>query len=139
MPISEAYHIDCMDFMNKQPSGPFSVGIPDPPYGIGESSKNHKSRNTPIVQKNGSVMHTKQPDYGKSDWDAEIPPPEYFIELFRVTIHQIIWGANYFPPICGAAFKTPRRNEYGQFIKDHPTNWIIWDKVNSTNDFNAVN
>lgn len=136
MPISEVHHIDCMEFMDKQPCGRFSVGIPDPPYGIGESSANHKSRNTPIVQKNGTILRTKQPDYGKSDWDAGIPPPEYFIELIRVTINQIIWGANYFPSICGVPFKPPRRHEYEQFIKDHPTNWIIWDKVNGSNDFN---
>lgn len=32
-------------------------------------------------------------------WD-EAPSPEYFAELFRVSKHQIIWGANYFslPP-----------------------------------------
>lgn len=39
------------------------------------------------------------------------PELEYFIELFRVSKHQIIWGANYFtlylPPSMG---------------------WIFWDK-----------
>ena len=32
-------------------------------------------------------------------WDVA-PPPEYFIELFRVSKNQIIWGGNYFalPP-----------------------------------------
>lgn len=137
MPISEAHHMDCMEFMARQPDRRFTCGVPDPPYGIGESSKNHKSRNTPIVQKNGTILRTKQPEYGNSDWDAQIPPPEYFTELSRVTRNQIIWGANYFPPADGGRpFKSPRRQEYQQFIKDHPTNWIIWDKVNGGNDFN---
>lgn len=136
MPISEAHYIDCMEFMSRQPAGRFSWGVPDPPYGIGESSKNHKSRNTPITQKNGNILRTKQPEYGKSNWDDAIPPPEYFTEHARVTTNQIIWGSNYFPSICGTPFRAPRRHEYAQFIKEHPTNWIIWDKVNGGNDFN---
>lgn len=135
-PISEAYHIDCMEYMATLPAGRFSIGISDPPYGIGESSKNHKSRNRPIKQKNGNYLRTKQPEYGKSDWDSAIPPPEYFTELFRVTQQQIIFGANYFPATAGTPFKTPRREEYDRFIEERPTNWIIWDKVNGNSDFN---
>lgn len=135
MPISEAILIDCLDFMATKPDKCFSIGIPDPPYGIGESSKNHKSRNTPIKQKNGTILKSPQPNYGKSDWDNATPPDIYFSELKRVTQNQIIWGANYFPDICGTTFKAPRRMAYGEFIEQNPVGWIIWDKVNSTSDF----
>jgi site-specific DNA-methyltransferase (adenine-specific) len=43
------------------------------------------------------------------DWDKETPSPAYFLELFRVSKNQIIWGGNYFDlPPC--------------------KNYIIWDK-----------
>ena len=61
------------------------MAIVDPPYGIG-LSKN------PFRQKQE-----------KKNWDLSIPEMEYFIELFRVSKEQIIWGGNYFdlPPSQG--------------------------------------
>lgn len=43
----EAHLIDNIQFMRGLPDKAFYLGNPDPPYGIGESSANHKSRNTP--------------------------------------------------------------------------------------------
>jgi site-specific DNA-methyltransferase (adenine-specific) len=49
-------------------------------------------------------------------WDNEKPSYEYFIELFRVSKNQIIWGGNYFI----------------ENLKN--TKCIIWwDKMNGTN------
>jgi site-specific DNA-methyltransferase (adenine-specific) len=105
----------------------FDIGSVDPVYGIdGNSHRNNKSRS----------RATNSKEYHNALWDQQKTGDEYFTELKRVTEHQIIFGANYFPAICSTEFKTPRRHEYEQFIKDHPTNWIIWDKVNSTTGFN---
>ena len=51
-----------------------------------------------------------------NDWNNEKPPPEYYIELFRISKSQIIWGANNF---------TLPNTEY----------FIIWDKQQSVDNF----
>jgi site-specific DNA-methyltransferase (adenine-specific) len=48
-------------------------------------------------------------------WDVA-PPPEYFLELFRVSKHQIIFGGNYFD-------LPPSRN------------FIVWKKLNISENF----
>lgn len=113
----------------------FDVAVVDPEYGIGESSKNHKSRNTAIKQKNGAKLKAKDPVYTKKDWDNKPPDDLFFSEIVRVSQDQVIFGANYFTQIVGEVFKPPRRDNYSEFISQHSTGWIIWDKVNGTNDF----
>jgi len=78
----ELLNIDCMEYMATLPDKAFDLAIVDPPYGIG-IAKN------PVRQ-----MHAKK------DWDKCAPSAEYFDELRRVSLHQIIWGGNYFdlPP-----------------------------------------
>jgi DNA modification methylase len=125
--ISKVYNMDCMEYMPAFPTKFFTIGCVDPVYGIdGNSHRNNKSR--------GKV--TKSKSYHNALWYQEKTNDEYFIELRRVTRNQIIFGANYFSIVSGSTFKTPRRDEYDQFIKEHPTNWIIWDKVNNTTSFN---
>ena len=104
---------------SQYPDNFFDIAIDDPQYGIGESSENHKSRNTPVKQKNGSKLTIKDNSYEKSDWDDSRPSREYFQELFRVSKHQIIWGGNYFTDL----------------LPEHSSGRIIWDKVNGSNDF----
>lgn len=128
------YFEDRMALMSKLADKEIDVAIQDPEYGIKESKKNHKSRNTPVVQKNGKALKIKSNDYGNSDWDDSVPPPEYFTETIRVSKNQIFFGANYFKEFTTPQ-KPPRRNEYDKFLKEHPKGWIIWDKMNGTNDF----
>lgn len=86
-----AENIDCMEAMKRYPDKWFELAIIDPPYGIGISSN-------PVRQQ-----------HKKKSWDSAIPNSEYFIELFRVSVNQIVWGGNYFPL--------------------HPSQgFIIWDK-----------
>lgn len=126
---------DNMDLMARYSDNHFDVAFVDPEYGIGESSKNHKSRNTPIKQKNGSLLKANDPVYTKKEWDSKPPDDIFFHELKRVSKNQIIFGANYFKEIVGTPFKPPRRSEYSDFLKKYPKGWIIWDKVNGSNDF----
>lgn len=133
---SQVYNVDCVGFMGTIPTRFFDISIVDPPYGIGESSKNHASRNTPIAQKNGVMMKAPKTSYKKKDWDNKPPEPIYFQELKRVSKWWFVFGANYYPEICGTVFKAPKREEYDTFICEHPKGWIIWDKVNGENDFN---
>ncbi len=84
MKISETYNMDCVQGMKKYPDNYFELAIVDPPYGID-------------ITKSGAIGH-----YGGKGkkWDSSVPSKSYFIELFRVSQNQIIWGGNYFelPP-----------------------------------------
>ena len=101
---------DCMNIMQKYEDNHFDLAIVDPPYGIGESTNNNKSRS-----KLG-----KSKDYGNKKWDNNPPNKEYFIELKRVSKNQIIWGANHFIE------NIPNANS---------SCWIVWNKENGENDF----
>ena len=62
----------------------FDLAIVDPPYGIGLNS----------IYKTGlsNNQHTEK------QWNDDIPDESYFLELYRVSKNQIIWGCNYFGP-----------------------------------------
>lgn len=126
---------DNMELMSRYADDHFHLAVVDPEYGIGEAGKNHKSRNTLVRQKDGVTMRRcPSTEYSRKDWDDKPAGEEYFKELFRVSANQIVFGANYFEtimPVC----KPPRRHEFEQFLLEHPTNFIIWDKVNGTSDF----
>lgn len=92
-----AYNQDCLEAMRHMETGMFDLAIVDPPYGI--------NINANMGRKAG--QRKKHEDV---EWDGEIPPPEYFEQLFRVSKNQIIWGGNYFP--------LPRTEHF-----------IFWDKL----------
>lgn len=75
---------DCMALMAEFPDKHFDLAIVDPPYGIDINSSGR------LGGYGGK---------GKS-WDACVPDSSYFAEVSRVSVHQIIWGGNYFllPP-----------------------------------------
>ena len=74
---------DNMKLMGRYEDNHFDLAIVDPPYGIGASK---------------GIGKYSQQKYGKDDktWDNQTPTNEYFKELFRVSKHQIVCGANYF-------------------------------------------
>lgn len=75
---------DNMELMARYSDKYFDLAIVDPPYGIDINSSGRLGA------------------YGGKGkkWDNSIPSNEYFMELFRISKNQIIWGANYFnmPP-----------------------------------------
>lgn len=98
IPISEVYLMDCVAGMKEYPDKFFDLAICDPPYGIGDEKLT-----------SGGTWANKYKK-GDASWDIR-PPYEYFLELFRVSRNQIIWGGNYFSelPECRC--------------------FLIWDKV----------
>lgn len=82
---STVYLMDCVEGMKHYPDKYFDLAIVDPPYGIDASNMNL-----------GNGVGTASRTWTKKDWDLSVPQMEYFIELFRVSQNQIIWGANYF-------------------------------------------
>lgn len=107
---STLLNCDCMEYMRGLPDKAFDLAIVDPPYGIGENGDRNASRGKLAVAQNYKAFAGN---------DREPPPPEYFIELQRVSKNQIVWGANHFidriakPSSC----------------------WIVWDKVTGNSDF----
>ncbi len=82
---------DCMDLLAELPDKSIDLAIVDPPYGIGKrlSQGAGKLKNSALQNMN-------------SEWDV-LPDENYFKELNRISINQIIWGSNYFslPPTRG--------------------------------------
>ena len=100
MPISEAYNMDCMEYMEQFPDNSFDLAIVDPPYGI--------DINVSMGRRKGDKKSNYHKFYGN---DKSIPSKEYFDVLKRVSKNQIIWGGNYMtdylrPSSC----------------------WLLWDK-----------
>ena len=86
-----AINDDCMEIMKTLPDKAFELAIVDPPYGM----KEHGAQNGGA----GTLKHRAYNNGCIDRWDIA-PNKEYFIELMRVSVNQIIWGGNYFdlPP-----------------------------------------
>jgi len=136
---SEVYLMDCIEGMKHYPDKYFDLACIDPPYGIGHSLLSGEKRGSKFVRTERHV-----------DWDV-LPTDNFWIELFRVSKNQIIWGGNYFldnlPPTRGMiiwdkiqmfsgadfefawtsfdnsakAFRMSRVEAYGNIDKIHPT------------------
>ena len=102
---------DCMDYMRGLEDKAFDLAIVDPPYGIGMDGG--------VKYKRGKEGVCKANEY-KPFGDKFSPDDDYFIELFRVSKNQIIWGANYFIDKMAKASSC----------------WIVWDKV--TGEYTAA-
>jgi site-specific DNA-methyltransferase (adenine-specific) len=100
---SIVYNEDCMIGMAKYPEKYFDLAVVDPPYGYGDKKTN--------------ILNFRQTDQHK-EWNIA-PNNDYFIELFRVSKNQIIWGGNYFPFIWGFGGKC----------------FIYWHKGNPVENF----
>ena len=114
------YNMDNMKGMAQFPDKYFDLAIVDPPYGIGESSNNNASRGRGRGGLQNNALGYAS-EWTLKGWDNKPPEKEYFVELFRISKNQIIWGANHFLdsfPHCVNA-----------------SCWIVWDKKNGANDF----
>jgi site-specific DNA-methyltransferase (adenine-specific) len=99
-----------MELMARYPDNYFELAIVDPPYAMKEFGAQSGGKGTfkNRAYNNGSI----------DSWDIS-PSKEYFIELFRISKNQIIWGGNY--------FDLP------------PTRCIIcWDKVQPWENFSQI-
>lgn len=100
---------DCMDGMKQYPDKYFELAIVDPPYFNGPNKLGYygavKSK-TKVKRQSYNVL---------SKWD--IPKEDYFNELLRVSVNQIIWGFNYYT------------------INNLGSGRIVWDKINDASTF----
>lgn len=104
------YLADCMKAMKEFQDGFFDLAIVDPPYGINApmrdmgsgASKDKKKYGTAVrlrgrLNSGAGRLSGRILNQSEIGWDNEIPPPEYFAELRRVSKNQVIFGGNYFP------------------------------------------
>lgn len=126
--LSEVIHGDNREFL-LHTDRIWDLAIDDPPYFKGpERRKFYGSKKSPI-----GVKRVDYPVTG--EWN--VPDQSYFDLLRSKTKNQIIWGANYFDFGLWEPHKTPRKGpEFEQWLIDHPTGWIVWDKVNGRSSFN---
>ena len=125
--MNTAYNMDCMDALRQIPDKYFSLAVVDPPYGGGGGgtpSRTEAHSRPPGLTGDradalaGALTATIKATRTGGTWAAKYqtriggifdrdirtwdvaPPPEYFIELARVSRNQVIWGGNYFalPP-----------------------------------------
>lgn len=102
--LNTLYNIDCMTAMREIPDKFFELAICDPPYGIGiDGQKLNINKRNP--------KHTRK-EHTQKNWDDAIPPEEYFRELERISVNQILWGGNYFV----------------EHLTRGTKGWIVWDK-----------
>ena len=110
---SEAFNIDCMEYMKQCRDKQFDLVIVDPPYGIEEMTGTNPAAGR------GKLKHRvfNREEKKFNQWDKS-PSKEYVDELFRVSKNQIIFGGNYFdlPPTRG---------------------FIVWDKCQPFQSFSA--
>lgn len=99
----EYFNEDCMAGMARYSDKYFDLAIVDPPYGIGiDGQKESINKNPKYSRKH----------HEKKNWDSSIPDAEYFRELERVSVNQIVWGGNYFV----------------EHLHKGTKGWIVWDK-----------
>jgi len=84
-------NMDCMELMAEYPDNHFQLAVVDPPYGINVGETNMGAG------KGKRCSKIENRKWKPKKWDSTAPKESYFIELFRVSKRQIIWGGNYFP------------------------------------------
>ena len=73
-----------MEYMATVPDKYFDLCVCDPPYGIG-------------INPNMGLKKGQKKRHKSISWDDYAPDDRYFVELFRVSENQIIWGGQLLP------------------------------------------
>jgi len=100
------YHGDCAEILPTLPVA--DLLLTDPPYGIGENNEKNLSRGN----------KAKPKDYGKFDWDKEAVSDDLIKLVLGSARRLIVWGGNYYSHLLNPS-----------------ACWLVWDKLNGTNDF----
>jgi site-specific DNA-methyltransferase (adenine-specific) len=107
------FNQDCLPAMASMPDKAYELAIVDPPYGINApnmqmgNAPNRKTGGYPAestavrnrlqrLNGGGGKLKDRLLNRSEIEWDYKQPSPEYFSELRRVSMNQIIFGGNYF-------------------------------------------
>jgi len=108
IPINQIICGDCLEVMKDWPDNCVDLVLTDPPYGV--DLDNFKTR---LIPSRPNSYHAPKYKYPSAhEWDGKRLSIVHFEQIFRLSINQVIFGANYYcnwlPP------------KYG---------WIFWDKL----------
>lgn len=121
---SLAFNMDCMEGMAQYPDKYFDLAIVDPPYGIDLANMNMG------LGKSKKASKIQNRKWKAKDWDLSTPNENYFIELFRVSKIQMIWGGNYFNlPPCKFYIIWDKEIPNGLSFADCEMCWTNLDKA----------
>jgi len=109
-----------MELMARYEDNYFDLAIVDPPYGIDLANMNMGAGKS---KKASKIQNRK---WKPKDWDKNTPTKEYFVELFRVSKNQIIWGGNYFELPPSQYFSVWDKGEglYGRSFAECEYAWV---------------
>jgi site-specific DNA-methyltransferase (adenine-specific) len=99
---SETFNTDCLEAMRQMDDNAFDLAIVDPPYGQAWGNLADITSGRTDALRDFFTQARK--------WDTK-PSREYFNELKRVSVHQIVFGYNYFTEELGST-----------------NDLIVWDK-----------
>lgn len=118
---------DNMQLMARYPDRYFDLAIVDPPYGIDR------------LHSGGMPKSSGFKSWERKNWDNKIPTKEYFVELFRVSKNQIVWGGNYFTdflrPSQGWVFWFKQK---GMTFADGELAWTSFDRATRQYDMSGM-
>ena len=100
-----------MELMARYPDKYFELAIVDPPYNLGKR----------IQMKNNGKLKGRALNSMNTDWDLNHFTINQWKEIQRVSVNQIMWGANY----------------YSDFLPNSRC-WIVWDKCQPWENFSQV-
>jgi site-specific DNA-methyltransferase (adenine-specific) len=121
---SEVFNSDCLEAMRLMPDNAFDLAIVDPPYGLN------------IAKENPRV--SGRWNYIPKQWDNAVPSDEYFTELKRVSVNQIIWGGNYFTLGTCRGFVIWDKNQPVDNFADSEFAWTSFDRVSKTFRYSVI-
>ena len=120
---SVTYNSDCLASMRAMPDKAFDLAIVDPPFGWGDEM----FLNRPTSSKRENKLGIK---YAHRVWNDDPPTPEYFTELFRVSVNQIVWGGNYFTlPVSRGWIFWDKQFEFTHTFSAGELAWTSFDKI----------
>jgi len=126
------YNMDCMELLKNTEDNYYDLAIVDPPYGIDLANMNMG------VGKSKKASKAKNRKWKPKNWDINTPTKEYFIELFRVSKKQIIWGGNYFDlPACGKFIIWDKEIPKGLSFSDCEYAWTSFKGANKIFRYSA--
>jgi site-specific DNA-methyltransferase (adenine-specific) len=115
---------DSFEILKKLPDKCIDLILTDPPYGLkfGEYNRTNKLSDGTRYKAN---------KYKNSNWDDSTPSDEFFLEMFRVSKNQIIFGGNYFPILWqygGKGFIFWNKNQPVKNFADGELAWTSFDR-----------
>ena len=105
---------DCMTAMTEMPDKAYELAVVDPDFGLGDKITCGGTWAAKLKKGDGDLG-------GK-------PPAEYWEQLFRVSVNQIVWGGNYFQLAPSRCFIVWDKAAHMDTLADCEMAWTSFDR-----------